>query len=236
MSCGIYKITNKINNKTYIGQSIDIEKRWKQHIYRSSLSELEYPEKIYQAIRKYGINNFLFEIIEECSVNQLDEKELYWINFYNSYINGYNMVLYGNINNCIKANDSKKIPVIAYRLDGSLFKEYESISEASRETNTNQTLIRECLNGNIARGGNYQWMKKDDNIPSKIEPYKRKKNYGCIAVEQYDLNNNLLNTFDSILDASKATGVSRKSITRVCNGEQKSSKGFIWKRRDANGA
>ena len=57
---GIYKITNLINDKKYVGQSIHIDRRWKEHIYQNRNSA------IHQAIEKYGIENFIFEIIEEC--------------------------------------------------------------------------------------------------------------------------------------------------------------------------
>jgi group I intron endonuclease len=59
---GIYKITNKINGKVYIGQSINIERRWKEHISDKRKNSL-----IHLAIEKYGEKNFNFEIIEECS-------------------------------------------------------------------------------------------------------------------------------------------------------------------------
>lgn len=76
MTVGIYKITNNINNKCYIGQSRNIEKRWENHKY----SNLDYP--LYKAFRKYGIQNFTFEIIERCSVDDLNLKETYWIKYY----------------------------------------------------------------------------------------------------------------------------------------------------------
>lgn len=93
MSQGIYKITNKINNKIYIGKSTDIEKRWKYHISHYNY-EREYNKPLYKAFRKYGVENFSFEIIEECLLD-IDEKEKYWINFYNSYKNGYNATIGG---------------------------------------------------------------------------------------------------------------------------------------------
>lgn len=87
MSCGIYKITNQINQKCYIGQSINIESRWVHHKnYNKKYSK--YP--LYLAFKKYGINNFSFEIIEECLPEELDEKEQFYIKYYNSYKNGYN--------------------------------------------------------------------------------------------------------------------------------------------------
>ena len=87
MSCGIYKIENLINHKIYIGQSINIEERFKRHKY------LKDELAIHRAIQKYGVDNFSFEIIELCELIELDTKEQFWISYYSSLIpNGYNMV------------------------------------------------------------------------------------------------------------------------------------------------
>ena len=85
---GIYKITNLINKKSYIGQSVHIERRWREHCMPSADS------LIAKSIKKYGVENFIFEILEEVSdVNQLNEKESYYISLYNSIVpNGYNIV------------------------------------------------------------------------------------------------------------------------------------------------
>lgn len=89
---GIYKITNNINGKIYIGQSIDINKRWKEHKHRSQIPNKEYDKYLYRAFRKYGIENFTFEILEECTREQLNEKENYYILLYksNDDFYGYN--------------------------------------------------------------------------------------------------------------------------------------------------
>ena len=89
---GIYKITNLQNNKVYIGQAVDIKRRWCEHESHSfSPKHLSYNYAIHCAIRKYGVKNFSFEVLEECEENQLNEREIYWINKYNSKIDGYNM-------------------------------------------------------------------------------------------------------------------------------------------------
>lgn len=93
----IYKITNTINNKIYIGQTIKtIEKRFQQH---KNNSNKEYFSQIvlYKAFRKYGIENFKCELVEEVDNKFLDEREKYWINYYDSYLNGYNSTLGGRI-------------------------------------------------------------------------------------------------------------------------------------------
>lgn len=81
---GIYKITKKENGKSYIGQSNDIERRFKEHQYKTDIP-------IELAIQKYGVDAFEYKIIEECSLDELDEKEKYWIAYYNTYKGfGYN--------------------------------------------------------------------------------------------------------------------------------------------------
>lgn len=84
--CGIYKITNQVNGKVYIGQSIHIEQRWKEHKKKPFLEDSEeYNYPLYQAIRKYGLENFTFEVVEECIPEDLNQKEIDYIALYESY-------------------------------------------------------------------------------------------------------------------------------------------------------
>lgn len=100
MSKGIYKITNKINNKNYIGKSKNIEQRWQYHIQRKEMSK-EYDKALYRAFRKYGVENFTFEIIEIIQnyedTDLVNQREKYWIQYYNSFgSTGYNETLGGD--------------------------------------------------------------------------------------------------------------------------------------------
>ncbi len=92
---GIYKIENKINGKIYIGQSVNIAKRIIEHKYRAfdEKDERTYSLYLYVAMRKYGKQNFSFDIIEECQKEALNEKEQYWIQHYKSNQKeyGYNL-------------------------------------------------------------------------------------------------------------------------------------------------
>lgn len=95
--CGIYKITNNINGKCYIGQSIDIYYRWFTH-QNPKIWQSDKGKALYRAFIKYGIDNFMFEIIEVCPRKKLDEREKHWISFYKSYKDGYNMTKGGQGN------------------------------------------------------------------------------------------------------------------------------------------
>ena len=84
---GIYRITNLTNGKSYVGQSVHIERRWTEHCLPSANS------LIAKAIQKYGKEQFTFQVIEECMPEQLDEKEEYYISHYNTVVpNGYNVM------------------------------------------------------------------------------------------------------------------------------------------------
>ena len=88
----IYKIENKINQHKYIGQTKRaLEKRWNEHIYHD-----EGCWALERAIKKYGVSNFSLEVIEECKDEDLNQREIYWIAYYDSYNNGYNLTMGGN--------------------------------------------------------------------------------------------------------------------------------------------
>lgn len=125
---GIYKITKKINGKSYIGQSNDIERRLAEHKYKRDL-----PVEI--AIQKYGIDAFSYEVIEECESSQLDEREKYWIAYYNTYKGfGYNCSEGGG-NNRGENNGNTKL------------------------TNADVAYIRECYNNHQRRKAVYEQFK-----------------------------------------------------------------------------
>lgn len=91
---GIYKITNLINNKHYIGKSSSILDRWEYHKQRYN-DEKEYDKLLYKAFRKYGLDNFEFSILEEMTEQEYNKfannREEYWILYYDANINGYNL-------------------------------------------------------------------------------------------------------------------------------------------------
>lgn len=132
---GIYKITNKVNGHSYIGQSVDIEKRWKSHKKRAYCSTgKEYEKALYRAIRKYGLDNFKFEVLEECPKEKMNDLEVYYISKYNSYSNGYNETPGGDARDNVKDEKHPK----------------------TKLTNSQVYYIRECYNNHCLQEDIYK--------------------------------------------------------------------------------
>ena len=100
---GIYKIVNTLNNKCYIGQSINIQNRLIAHTMKSAGQYID------KSIQYYGKENFTFEVIEKCSTDKLNEKEIYWIAHFNSYYDGYNQTLGGQNSPIGEYNPNSKL-------------------------------------------------------------------------------------------------------------------------------
>ena len=88
---GIYKITNQENQMCYVGQAVNIADRWKQHIKRGLGAETPTKNKLYPAMAEFGVENFTFEIIEECDKAKLNDREDYWQEYFKAKEFGYSI-------------------------------------------------------------------------------------------------------------------------------------------------
>ncbi len=88
---GIYKITNIENKMCYVGQAVDVANRWKQHIKRGLGAETPTKNKLYPAMAHWGVENFTFELIEECDASMLNDREKYWQDFFKAKEFGYSI-------------------------------------------------------------------------------------------------------------------------------------------------
>lgn len=112
----IYKITNRVNGKVYIGQTrFTVEHRYKQHIKNFNIEHRKQP--LYMAFAKYGIENFTVETVEECPIEKLDEREIYWIAKYDSFKKGYNATQ-GGKGNIITWTDNQYDEIKSMYLSG----------------------------------------------------------------------------------------------------------------------
>ena len=132
-------------------------------------------------------------------------------------------------------NKDRSKPILQFDLNGELVNEYSSIHYASIITGYNASNITKACYGRIHIYKNSIWMFKSDYIPGqKVEPVKRKKraNKKYKAVIQYDVDNVLIAIYTSANEAEYTTGIKAKNIRACCNGDQKTSGGFIWRYKD----
>ncbi len=215
--CGIYKITNKYNNKSYIGKSKHIELRWKQHTTEPFNPNSDaYNTLFYRAIRKYGLSAFDFSILEECTENQLNEREKYWIQYYNTFILnpnscGYNMTIGGEYT----ANQLK----YDINLIQKLWDEGKTQAEIIAITGYKTQIITRYL----------------DYLDIPINDRRRRGNlYKAKSVIQLSLDGTILHIYPSVSEAARTLkAINPKAhtsnISYACNGKLKSAYGYKWK-------
>lgn len=195
---GIYKITNKINNKKYIGQSINIEARWKEHLANIHSDK---QNLIYKAMRKYGVENFIFEVIEICNEDDLDKKEIFWIKHYDSYNNGYNMTLGGQ--------EGRKYD---YKFLISQYQKYKTVEKTAEKCGCHAHTVSRALKAH------------------EITPHTKALGVSR-KIRQIDpVSLTTINIYNSLTEASKALGKNNTTaISHALSGKTKSAYGFIWK-------
>lgn len=195
-NCGIYLITNLVNGKQYVGQSINIQRRWYEH------KNIKTDYAISSALVEYGIENFKFEIIENCLPEFLDEKEIYYINLYNTKApNGYNLT-YGGSQGL--RYDYKAI----YKkwLEGYCCQELQDLFNCNDKVVHNALLSYNISQEEIYSRGNKEKSKKIvafnikdkqplkifDSIKSAVEYFNIKNSYNGI---EKALKNSFINKF-----------------------------------------
>ena len=162
--CGIYKITNTVNGKVYIGQSVHIKQRWKNHkkdAFWENGPDYHYP--LYKAIRKYGYDNFKFEIVEKCEKDELNQREQFYIQQYLSFQRkyGYNQTMGGDSQEHAKKLTDEDVDKIIIRLKTS----YDSANIICKEFGVGATLVRD-----INRGDAYH--RENETYPIRQKLYK----------------------------------------------------------------
>ena len=177
---GIYKITSP-NNKVYIGQSVDIEKRLKRYKNLNCKKQ----SKIYNSLNKYGVENHIFEIIEECEVEFLNERERYWQDFYKSNTQkGLNCRLTKTDDKSGKLSKETKLKMVNARklninsnsskskkvIDNSTGIVYNSVAEVARLFSLSASNLSRKLKGTRKNNTNYDYyIKECYNIIDKLK-------------------------------------------------------------------
>lgn len=227
----IYKVSNTVNGKVYIGQTIKtLEARKKQHVKES---EKDNPKKLYfhNALHKYGIAAFNWELIDRAeNASQLNDKEQDWITYYGSYGKyGYNLTPGGN------AKISNEKAVCAFSLDGQWLSEHSSIWEASIHYGIPTSSIGFVATGKRITAHEKVFLFKDSfkNLAEMFrEVRNRNRRHTPERFEKREIiginRDGQFLLFPSIYQASKYTAVSRKSIFSICRDSNKVSKDWVF--------
>ena len=212
---GIYKITNLQNNKIYIGKSTAVNYRWKKHLWFLKRNK-HVNRHLQSAFNKYGENKFIFEIIEECSLEDLNSREIYWINLLKSLTPsiGYNKTKGGD--GLIATNEIKD------KISKSLLGKKHS---KERRINQSKSHIGKKLSETTKLNQSKSQQKRfqDGNEINKLRLVMSKE-----PIVQLKLNNEFINEFISIREAERITNIHSSTISRVCKNERKSAGGYIW--------
>jgi group I intron endonuclease len=232
---GIYKITSP-TGKVYIGQSINIENRKTQYI---NLDKSCIGPKLYNSLKKYDPKNHKFEIIEKCSIEQLNEKEIYWKQYYLEQMNNdWEKVLFCElydrgggprseaVKNKIKLNSLGKNnkSILQYDLEGNFIKKWHSIKEAE---NIYGKAIKSVLNGDINTAGKFIW--RYENNPIIKENFTPPIHKLSKQVYQIDSTGNIIKIWNSIADIYRELHYPTSNISSCCNNKQKTAYGYKWK-------
>ena len=191
----VYLIINNINNKPYVGATVNtISERFSKHVWESF--NLKDNSALHRAIKKYGIENFNISKLEECSVQEVFNREKYWIKYYNSYENGYNETPGG---------------------EGHPKFDYELIYQKFNSGMLQKDIAKElgCEKHTITRALRAYDVSDNEMKKGKFGNSKKK-------VYQIDLKTNkILKEFESLTEVAKYEHLSVSKISLICSGKQK---------------
>lgn len=209
----IYKATNVVTGEVYVGATtINLEDRINDH-YNKAVKDYGY--KFQNAIRDYGIENFTWEQIDTAQdPNELALKESNYIEKFDTVNNGYNSDRGGGF---------KKL-IFQYNLTGELESTFQSLEEASKSSSISEESISHACVGDRKTSNGFYW--------TYISTFDLKEDYRKKKVIQNDLEGEIVNVYNSIAEASKATQINKSSIAKCCRGERKTAGNSIWKFSD----
>ncbi len=209
---GIYKVTNRLNGKIYIGSTTNAKVREEMH-FKDSMIELRSKYPIYKDMLEFGKGNFKFEMIEECSEDELESKEAEYITKYNSVELGYNTIATKH-----PMHDETFRKLNSERLSEWNRKMWQDDSYRETKSKQSSELQKERL-------------KNPDYLAEKSKQLKTYTDSIKKPIGQYDKQGNLIAVFDGVREAERETGIDNSAIAKVARGDKyrKTAKGFVWK-------
>lgn len=201
-----------ISGKKYIGKTINsLEKRKSSHLYKS---KQDGNGRFQNAIKKYGWNNFVWGIIEECEIDVLSERESYWINFYESHLFGYNLTLGGD--GGFNLSQLKKFTIKSP--SGEIYNS-SNVAEFSRNHNLNPSCLCNVINGK--RKSHKGWTLPE----TKLYGYQM-RNEKIIKEFKILSPDGIIYSGKNIKKFAKENGLNPANLSMMINGKYKSHKGW----------
>jgi len=252
----IYKATNKLNGKNYIGQTTgNLNKRKNRH-YRDSLKNI-YLSKFHYALKKYDKKDFDWSILCECkTLEELNEKEKFFIKEFDSFgKNGYNLTNGGE--NYIRSEETKmkmsqqrkgRILSENWKKNLSIAGKNKKVSDETKKKMSDSLKGRECnwLKGkklsddtkkkmSLSQIGNKNGIGNKNKFGKLLSDETKKKisdnckGINSKSINRFDLNGNYIDTWSSITEFEFSINKKSSHISAVCLGKRKSACGYIWK-------
>lgn len=233
MSSGIYKITNTLNGHFYIGQSRNLDRRWYLHKNNATKIKTHYTV-LEKAFKKYGISSFEFEVIEHCPVEQLDEREIYYISNQKPQ---YNMNSGGAGNNDYVCREDTK----------DILRKYGKRQWERYDDETKRKIVQTQLTG--PRVGSHRSMETKKLLSQKTKAYfqhnggmpddqklkisyalrgKSRPNYGHYKPVRAVFDGEVKYEFGSIKEAAATLQIDGGSIVNCLKGKRKTAGGYSW--------
>lgn len=234
---GIYKITNIVNGKFYIGSSKNINNRKNRHASSLRCGK-HHSTHLQRAFDKYGHEKFKFEVVERCKEGELIEREQYYLDLLKPYDYkvGYNESILANSPSRGKGErcwnygktgnrNAKSVKVVQFDMDNKYIKTFDSAHLAEKETGTDSsTIIKVCKRKKCSSNG-YKWSYVEDfkNGSYKENTHKFKKKAVKLSME-----NLYQETYESMREAGTQNSINYKNIHSCCSGKRKTAGGFKW--------
>lgn len=248
--CGIYCIENIIDNKRYIGQSVDIRQRFRNH--KSNLRNNKHSNTHLQgAWNLYKEENFIFYVVEVCDKCDLDYKEQYYISLYNLMDDefGYNFESGGSVNknlsestrqkmSLLKQNLSEEVrenmslaqntmPIYQIDLSGNIINEWRGARTAAKKLNIDQSAIHQCLHHKRRTYHDYIWIFISEYQNFDINDYINNNTQARVII-QLTREGEFVKEWLSA-NSTKTDGFHCPSVIKCCkSGGKKSHHNYLW--------
>ncbi len=228
----IYKATNTLNNKVYIGQTTqDLNSRISSHKHRAKY-ELDIHTHFINALRKYGFENFIWEIIDQAeNQNELDDKEKYWIQYYDSINTGYNIQEGGS---SMKSEQFLATcgcrPFVAYRTNGEYLGKFHSQKEFSRLYNIADTHVSDLVNNKLNSCNGYIIILESEFSDQLLQEKIKKARNTYRPFVAIDLNTfERFGPYNSIKECKESLHLKSNHIGEILKKHRKSQEGYTFK-------